>query len=184
MGQDPLLFDRVICSIMGFNYKKIPTLYNNEICQGRFAVSEEGEYCILSNYEGWDHKSMEYVRENESLDFEPTYGWMRKLGNRYRKRIIETIKKSGNKVYVFGVGNNGIYAANELMKENIEVVAFLDNNKSYWGTDIISKIKCVNPKTLDKNILIIIATRDRYVGEIKEQLEQMGGKVVGCINRR
>lgn len=183
MGQEPLLFDRVICSIMGFDYKKIPTLYNDEICQGRFSVSEEGEYCILSNYEGWNHKSMEYVRDNESLEFEPTYGWMKKLGNRYRNHIIETIKKCGNKVYVFGVGNNGIYAANELMKENIGVVAFLDNNKSYWGTDIISKIKCVNPKMLDKNILIIIATRDRYVWEIKEQLEQMGGKVVGCINR-
>ncbi len=183
MGWDPLLFDRVVCSIMGFDYKNIPTLYNNELCGGRLNVSDDGAYCILSNNELWDGKSLKFIRENVSLEFEPTYGWMKKLGSRYRNRIIDTIKKNGNRVYVFGVGINGVYAANELIKEHIEIAGFVDNNRNYWETDIINGIKCLAPEEIDKSIPFIIATRDRYIKEIKRQLIQLGGNVIGCINR-
>ena len=183
MGQDPLWFDRVICSLMGFDYKSIPTLFNKQLDKTDLPITENNDYCILSNNELWNNKSIEYILENASLEFEPTYGWLKKLGNRHRKRMISTIKKEKGQVYIFGAGFNGIYAAGVLMEESIEIKGFVDNSPNLWGIEIIPNVTCTDPGELDKNALVVIAVTDKHVSEIESQLRKYDVKVMGVINK-
>ena len=183
MGQDALWFDRVICSLMGFDYKNIPALFNDQLEKADLPITENDDYCILSNNELWNNKSIDHIRENASLEFEPTYGWLKKLGNRHRMRIINTIKEEKGQVYIFGAGLNGIYAAGVLMEEAIEIRGFVDNSPKLWGTEIIPKVTCMNPRELDKNALVVIAVTSKYVSEIESQLKKYDVKIMGVINK-
>lgn len=182
MGDDPLKFDRVVCSLMGFDYHDIPTLYNNELLGDFYSISKCNEVKILSNDELWNKKSMDEIREKYSLEFQPTLGWVTKLGNKYRENLYKRLCENGSSVYIFGAGANGIYAKEELLSHGIKVEAFCDNNLALWGTEIIDNIFCVSFNELDKNKPFIIATGDRAVREIAKQINAFNGKVWGVIN--
>lgn len=183
MGQDALWFDRTICSLMGFDYKCIPALFNEQLENADLPITENADCCILSNNELWNNKSIEYIRDNASLEFEPSYGWLKKLGNRHHMRIINTIKKEKGQAYIFGAGLNGIYAASVLMEESIEIKGFVDNSSKLWGTEIIPDVTCIDPRELDKNALVVIAVSNKYVSEIESQLKEFDINIMGVINR-
>lgn len=183
MGDAPLQFDRVVCSLMGFDYHDIPTLFNEEISSMEFSISKTNEVNIVSNDERWNKSSMEEIRENYSLEFQPTMGWLDKLGNRYRDRVYQTLQKRNQAVYVFGAGVNGVYAASELTKQGIKVRAFCDNNENIWGKEIMPGISCISPEEAEIDSLFVIGMRDEHIEKITEQILKMGSSIAGVINR-
>lgn len=182
MGDDPLKFDRVVCSLMGFDYHDIPTLYNSELLDSDYPITDDREVNIISNYENWNGKSMDEIREHYSLEFQPSSGWIVKLGNKYRDKLFHELMKSGYSVYIFGAGDNGISAAKELEAYGIKVAAFCDNNSILWGTEIVMGIKCVKLDDANKENPFIIAAKEKFVSEITNQIVISGGKVWGVIN--
>lgn len=183
MGEDPLQFDRVVCSLMGFDYHDIPTLCNTELSNTDFPISKEDGVTIVSNDSHWNNKSMEEIREKYSFEFQPTMGWMDKLGNRYRDKLYSTLQKSDKPIYVFGAGANGVYAANELREHGIKIKAFCDNNQNFWGKEIALNIYCISPQNVESGSLFVIGMRDEYAEEITEQVLKMGSDIVGIVNK-
>ena len=183
MSNNPVQFDRVICSLMGFNYRDIPSLYNEELSNPTFNLLEDNEYRIISNNEEWNNKTCEEIEKYYSLEFEPTMGWIEKLGNKYREKIIKKLKDNRDEVYIFGAGVNGKYALGVLQQEGITVVGFMDNNEDLWGKEIVDGLKCINPNTMNASSKVIIGMRDEYVDSVSNQIELLGGKYIGTINR-
>ncbi|MBD5471144.1 MAG: DUF362 domain-containing protein [Lachnospiraceae bacterium] len=182
MGDDPLKFDRVTCSLMGFDYHLIPTLYNDELLDTDLSFTDNSELNLISNYENWNKKSIEEIREHYSLEFQPSLGWIKKLGNKYRDKLYNRLLEKGSPVYIFGAGKNGIYAMEELKSHGIEVSAFCDNNSQLWGTEITEGIKCIGLDNADKNMPFIVATKEQTTPVITKQIEASGGEVFGIIN--
>lgn len=183
MGDDPLKFDRAVCSIMGFDYRSIPTLNNSELFHKRYPLTDGEEIKIVSNYMEWNEKDLDEIRERHSLKFQPTLGWAEKLGNRYKERLYEKLQEDGRPVYIFGAGMNGIYAAKELQLHGIQVAAFCDNNDALWGKKMIGEIECIALDSAEKDRPFIVAVREKTVQEIAGQIEAAGGSVFGIINR-
>lgn len=182
LGDDPLKFDRVVCALMGFDYHDIPTLYNDELSDPVYPVSNGNKLEILSDFDSWHKKSIDEIREGYSLEFQPTAGWTKKLGNRYRERLYNSLLEKDKQVYVFGAGINGIYAAKELQGHGVCVLAFCDNNPELWGTAIMEGIKCIDFRCADITVPFVVAVKETSVAEISKQIEIGGGKVLGCIN--
>ncbi|MBR5316783.1 MAG: DUF362 domain-containing protein [Lachnospiraceae bacterium] len=184
MGNDALIFDRVVCSIMGFDYQKIPSLCAKEIVDSDFSISNSDEYEIVSNNLEWNGRSYEYIVQNSSLKFEPTMGWIDRIGNKYRDDLIGFLHNNKNKnVYIFGTGTNGIYAYRELMKYGITVTGFFDNDSRIWNKIVIDDVKCYDPSLINENSAVVVAARDRYLSELKKQIKNKKGLYVGTINR-
>ena len=117
MGENPLKFDRTVCSLMGFDYRKIPLLNSEELFDANYPVADRNGASIYSNNKLWHEKSMDEIREEHSLCFQPTLGWTVKLGNRYRDKLYGDLLQNGMPVCIFGAGANGIYAAEELRRQ-------------------------------------------------------------------
>ena len=181
LGDDPLYFDRVVCSIMGFNYKLIPSLSSPQITQCEHSISNEKEYHIISNNKQWNNNSCEEIFEKYSVEFQPTMGWIEKLGNKYVDRLAQ--KLADKDVYIFGAGINGKYAASVLKNKGVKVIGFFDNNKELWETMVIDGISCHNPATIKRGTIIVGGIKDRYESEIKQEILKYGGIYVGNINR-
>ena len=181
MGDNPLNFDRAICSIMGFNYCDVPSL-SSKMESNVLSIWNNQSIEIISNFELWNKKNIDIIVEN-SLEFQPTEGWKEKLKNRYREKIYKQLRESKTSVYIFGAGINGIYAKKELIKNGINVIAFCDNNTDLWGKEIIDGIKCISLNNTDKCIKYVVAVKEKYTKEITEQIINYGGEVVGIINK-
>jgi len=75
MGEDPLLFDKIIATLMGFDIKRIPTF--ETICnyKGRYKYHKSGlEAMVISNNKYFDGMNIDLLYKN-SLKYEPTSGW-------------------------------------------------------------------------------------------------------------
>lgn len=183
MGEDPVMYDRVVCSLMGFDYRDIPSLYNEALFDEYYPISRVSQVAICSCYDEWNEKTMDEIRDRHSLEFQPPIGWAEKLGNKYRDKLYNRILEEGGTVYVFGSGNNGLYAAGELQKHGITVAAFCDNNHELWGREIIDGIRCVELSHANMKIPFIIAVQEKNVKEINLQLAGTDVKVLGIINK-
>lgn len=181
MGKNPLSFDRVICSLMGFNYSDVPSLSKN-MESDVLPIWNSQPIEVISNYKLWNKKSLNKIIEN-SMEFQPTEGWKEKLKNKYREKMYKKLKENNASVYVFGAGANGIYAKRELIKNGIDVIAFCDNNPNLWGKEIIDGIKCISIKNSDKSKKYVVAVKEKYAREITEQIINYGGEVSGIINK-
>lgn len=183
MGDDPLKFDRVVCSIMGFDYHDVPTLYNNELLNENLPFTDNTEINVISNCNNWHKKSLEEIRKKYSLAFQPSKGWEAKLGNIYKAKLYDRLMKKGSAVYIFGAGMNGVYAAKELQIRGVTVLAFCDNNAALWDKEILTGIKCVELRNADMNLPFVVAVKDSVVSTITKQIEASGGEVFGVINQ-
>jgi uncharacterized protein (DUF362 family) len=183
MGKNPVAFDQMICSLMGFDYQDIPSLSNKALFDSRYPIANGQEIQIRSNCNEWNGKSLEEIREKYSLEFQPTSGWEEKLGNRYRDKLYKKVMSSGGSVYIFGAGANGVYAADELQKHGIKVSGFCDNNEKLWGREIIKDICCISLNQTDLQIPFVIGAQSRRVEEIKKQIVEAGGHVIGVVNQ-
>lgn len=181
MGDDPVLFDMTICSLMGFNYRDIPSINMPGMDEKKYRLTCGGMPRLLSNNEYWDARDLDDIRENYSLKFQPSRGWMSKLGNPYFMELLAQIKESGNQVYLFGIGENGLFIAEELRKENVQIVAFCDNNKKMQNKIIMRNIVCIAPEQVNKEIPIVITVNIRHVNKVRMQLKTIGGRIIGIV---
>lgn len=80
MAEDAVCCDKAICSIMGFNWRDIPSIlyssmeYNNDL-----PITCSQEVVVLSNNQVWNAQELDYIAQNYSLNFIPTMGWKKKL---------------------------------------------------------------------------------------------------------
>ena len=181
MGEDPVYFDRAVCSIMGFDYKLIPSLYSKEILNAKCPITDESDYRIISSEESWNNRSFEEICDKYSLEFQPTYGWAEKLGNKYLEHMVDNLK--GEKVYVFGAGINGRYAADILLRKGVKIAGFLDNNEELWGREIYNNLTCFEPKSTCKGNIIVGGVKEKHIKDIEAEILEYGGVYGGTINR-
>ncbi len=173
-GMNPVCVDKVIASLMGFDYSDIPSIGNREIYKGRCAFTEYRHVDIVSNEKMWDQKELESIKQKASLKFEPTMGWEDKLGSPKKQIMCEKIKNKGCRVAVFGAGKKGIAIADYLQQRGVKVEIFCDNDISKQGKVVWKNIQCIAPEKLDSSYLCIITTPERYNDVVIEQLKQIG----------
>lgn len=76
IGEDPVCFDEIICSLMGIPLSFIPTIVHaREIKQ--FALTDESCGRIISDDERWNNKTTEEISREDSLGFADNPGWKR-----------------------------------------------------------------------------------------------------------
>lgn len=179
MGDDPVLFDMAVCSLMGFDYQDIPSISMPGMDGRKGMLTEGGLPQIVSNYDRWNDCSLDELRNNYSLKFQPSRGWVAKLGNPHFRELLNLVRENGNRVYIFGAGENGLFIAKELQRENVQIAAFCDNNEKLQNKMVMHDIMCIAPQMIDREIPIIITVNIKYVDEVKEQVRELGGKIIG-----
>lgn len=94
----------------------------------------------------------------------------------YINREINWLKYLKNeKVYLFGCGKQGRRYCLALEKENIDVVAFIDNNAEKIGGHIFDKkVLSLNEYVAKKDVDSIVIITTVYANEIKLQLMEQG----------
>lgn len=78
IGENPVSFDKTVCTIMGFDYKKIPSIYQND-GQNTLPLSFNKKIIINSNNPLWNNKKLNEIDRTQSLQFIPSMGWKKKL---------------------------------------------------------------------------------------------------------
>lgn len=181
MGDDPVAFDKTVCSIMGFDYHDIPSIEMPGQEDKKMLFSSGVEPVVISNFNEWNGRKLAEIRDEHSLRFSPSRGWIDKLGSPRLNEAIKKIKESGNRVYVFGAAENGRFVATELIQNGISVEAICDNNHALHGTEPVSGIKCIAPTDMDIGIPVVITLKLSFVDEVKKQLNDLGCKVLDCV---
>lgn len=75
-GSNPVCFDEVICTLMGFDIAKIPSLQCARSIQGKCEIVGKGETpMIVSNDAMYNGKRPNELSKNALLQFIPTTGW-------------------------------------------------------------------------------------------------------------
>ena len=177
VGEDSLDFDKVICSLMGFNWRDIPTLSNVIRSENNKLTSTT----VKSNIDIWNNKEPDAIRENYPLMFQPTNGWAELLGHRYYDKMFESLRQIEG-VYIFGAGRIGKNTEKLLRIEGVDVIGFCDNDSAKWGNIICNDIYCYPLSEIKKNASFIISVSEKYLYEVETQILQNGGRVVGVIN--
>jgi len=181
MGDDPVLFDMAVCSLMGFDYRDIPSINMPGMESRKSMLTEGGSPQIVSNYEKWNHCSLDDLKSKYSLRFQPSRGWTAKLGNPHFAELVSRIRENGNRVYLFGAGENGLFIARELRGENVQIAAFCDNNPRLQNRVIVDDIMCIEPGMIKAEIPVIITVNIKYVEEAATQIQELGGKIIGIV---
>ncbi len=80
MGYDPCCFDQAIVSMMGFDYRLLPSVYEIKNRKGGVCeITSGAEPLLLSNVPQWQGKSVDEIKQTCSLQFYPTNGWKKVL---------------------------------------------------------------------------------------------------------
>ena len=74
-GTNPVCFDEVVSTLMGFDYRKIPSITRARDAKGRLALKKDEMAVISSNSTQYDGKTIETMRNLDLLYFEPSNGW-------------------------------------------------------------------------------------------------------------
>ena len=159
MGYNPVIFDKCIAKIMGFDWRQIPLL-KNIIIDG--IDNEINEKNISTN---------KVIRK--SYRFEPSSGWIYALGSPHNEEVLRHAKEKVE-IYLFGACASGRRNADFLMKNGVKIVAFLDNDKNKYENWNYKGINVIDPNKANKDRLVIVSTMERYVSEIEEQLQSLG----------
>jgi uncharacterized protein (DUF362 family) len=76
MGEDPLLFDEAIATLMGFDTNKIPTFVGIRDWKGNYKIySEEDTAMFVSNNKEYDGKTPQELQKEQRLNYEASSGW-------------------------------------------------------------------------------------------------------------
>lgn len=76
MGDDPLYFDEVLATIMGFDINKIPTIIHAKQSTGKYRIIDNtDEGVIRSNIERFNNKRISQISYEDSFKFEAAPGW-------------------------------------------------------------------------------------------------------------
>ena len=75
IGEDPVCFDKVICSYMGFDYNRIPAITNAAKIDGKYNFSESAEPIIVSNLSELNNNSISSLHTENVQHFTPHPAW-------------------------------------------------------------------------------------------------------------
>ena len=76
MGDNPVAFDKAVATIMGFDYKKIPTIVNANIIKKRYTLVEDNSMPnIISNDKRFNGINIEKMQLKNTYAFNATSGW-------------------------------------------------------------------------------------------------------------
>lgn len=76
MGDNPLLFDETVATIMGFDIKRIPTFITVKQYDGKYKFLDSEQVCqVISNDARYDDLNTDFFTYSQSLQYEPTAGW-------------------------------------------------------------------------------------------------------------
>ncbi|MCR4695125.1 MAG: DUF362 domain-containing protein [Pseudobutyrivibrio sp.] len=177
VGDNPVLFDKVICQLMGFDYKKIPSVSNAKI----LFPDDREDIQVRSNNKAWDNASLDGLLNN-SLQYQPTSGWEECLGNKYKDVLVTSLQESSQEIYVWGAGPIGRKTIKLLLEKNIKVLGIFDNDQGKNGKEILCGIKCLLPEDDLSGKKILISTKIEYVKDISRQISESGGEIIGVWN--
>ncbi len=177
IGENPVVFDRTICSIMGFDYSKVPSLMADNLKAGKYRLfSEDNKSVIISNNEKWDGCDYNKISYDNTLGFIPSKGWEAILGNKEKDRVVSGVEQIGKPVVIFGAGYMGIDCALYLQEKlpHIELIGFMDNNEHLWGKSIIHNKECFKPQKTDEEMVCIIGAKMSSIEAIRDQIKNYG----------
>ena len=172
VGENPISFDRAVCSIMGFDYRLIHPLQGEKICEGDYALTIPEHDVIISNRVEWDKKDLDEIRGKYSLGFQPTKGWECLLGNPLKDELIKELLAEGMPVVIFGAGGIGIDVSQFILEKTnrIQIVCFYDNDEKKWGKRITGDLYCRKPEQVDGNYVCLVAANKINIKEISEHI--------------
>ena len=76
VGFNPVKFDKVIASIMGFDYEKIPVIVRAAMKKEKYIIDDTPDNIMVkSNIEELDNRSNDEIKKIRYFNFEPTSGW-------------------------------------------------------------------------------------------------------------
>ena len=73
IAENPICFDRVVASIMGFDEHKIPTIEFCKAVRGKYKLPMDNDISIYSNTNEFNNKD---VKDLPNYNFVPTSGWL------------------------------------------------------------------------------------------------------------
>ncbi len=159
MGDNPIIFDKSVADIMGFDWKKIPSIYRIKL-QG--ISSKYTKEIIVTN------------QKKNTRKFEPSIGWIEALGSPNNDKVIAKCKATTHKIYIFGACPTGCRCADALLYNGINVESIIDNDPlkvKKWG---YKGIDVVFPYEVEKDGLVLLAIPERYMNEVVNQLKDLG----------
>lgn len=74
-GTNPVCFDEVVSTLMGFDYKKIPSIILAQNAKDRLALINDETAIISSNSSQYDKKTIDMMSKSDLLYFTPSEGW-------------------------------------------------------------------------------------------------------------
>lgn len=172
-GEDPLLFDRTVCSIMGFDYHKVPVLNENSaktLRTGACPLQGEDTPEIVSNDSRYNLKDLEQIRNIGDCVFVPAFGWQAALGHSYIDEIsgnlmsmdqfFESVAHNdGRKIAIYGAGMRGIELYNNLKSKGIAIDQFVDGDNNKHKKDYYDGISCTSLKDCVDSSYFLITIR-------------------------
>lgn len=76
LGENPVVFDEVIATLMGADISRIPTLLHARKNKGSFFLCKKDDFAnIVSNDDRWNGKDLKNISDDSLLNYEPTSGW-------------------------------------------------------------------------------------------------------------
>ena len=174
-GDSPVLIDKTICSIMGFDYNDIPTLAYDEYYEtDKFYISASDKPIVVSNSEHYEGKDLKKIFDEKIFRFSPAYGWEKALGGSYYfENLKSEISNTKSGVYIFGAGGNAWRVKNKLVEWNVKIKAFLDNDSNNHKKSILG-LDCIFPEEGDRNLHVVVSVSGIYVDTIIKQLTNIG----------
>lgn len=181
VAEHPLLLDKVLASVMGFDYERIPQLAHDEIFADKSLVCEAKEPQVVSNDNCWQGADYEKLKRH-SIHFQPCHGWETVLGYGDFDDLRHWLEEKGGHCQIMGFGHLGMAQAQTLLRWGIEVDRFLDNSE-YKNGEFFQGIPCCKPQEADKSVPCLIAVRGyKPVNELERQAEKLGIKYVRVFN--
>lgn len=160
MGENPVMIDRTVAEVMGFDWMRIPSLCRVSI--GGISSDDKDRVVITND-------------ENRRVSkFEPSLGWIAALGSDTNDTALEKCKESSKPVYVFGAFPGGRRIADRLMADGVKVEAFLDNNEKKHEEGNYNNIPVLYPREAENDRVVISAVSKEHSESIKEQLNKCG----------
>lgn len=85
LGDNPVVFDETIATLMGADITRIPTLLHARSCKGKYELCNPNEAAvIISNDERWNGKIANDISPSDKLYYIPTSGWLPVFGTASR----------------------------------------------------------------------------------------------------
>lgn len=100
-----------------------------------------------------------------------------------KQMISNVLNKEIEKIMIFGAGDYGKICFEALQRDGVKVPAFIDNDKSKWGKQLLG-IPICSPECLEHNEVTVIVANEIYTADIICQLWAMNNEKLTYVSLR